>query len=299
MLRKYSREEVFLGALAVLAAVAEIYHALWKPAQVAWEPVLILLLLVSLTGYIPWFSTRLQNLLERIEQRVQERLERLDTKTKDLLDLQTARAIVLGRKKGRQQQYVLGSQLLKKPQIASIFLMQRSSTFLLGPEQCWTAEKEFFKSLLGTLSRGAEFLHIVCIDGLKKHLDRKASSFPTIPDALRRLSADSSGKIYMHGSGTQRYYLRKLDEEAKDLKPDKQARLLLVKYELDSTEGALVFDIGTEQSCFHLKGPEIDDYFDECARIYDNSPYLALADLEGIPQFKQHLRLITRDQLAA
>jgi hypothetical protein len=80
----------------------------------------------------------------------------------------------------------------------------------------------------------------------------------------------------MHAFGSGRIHWC----EAQDIKPDKQARVFLVRYKDEHTEGELDFDIGLEQSCFHIKGPRIDEYFEDCVKFYsDNCRYLKVSDL--------------------
>ena len=271
---KFSAEEVLLWTVGILAAAIEIYNALERH-EPSWEHALVLSVLVVLLMYIPWLSTRLQ-----------ERMAKLHGATRDILDLQKAQTIVLERKRGRHEQYVQAAQLLKRERIESVFLMQRSSTLILGPEARWKEEEDFYSALLGVISQGVEFYHVVSIEGIKKHLAREHSSFPKLRDAMKKLCADANGDIYIPGPrGGGTHYFARLDDEAQDIKPDKQARVFLVRYKGEPTEGAFVFDIGLEQSCFHIKGPKIDEYFEDCVKFYsDNCRYLTTADLDGLPQ---------------
>ena len=113
-------------------------------------------------------------------------------------------------------------------------------------------------------------------------------------EAMKQLRADTNGELYISGPGSDaKHYLARLDDDAQDIKPDKQARVFLVRYKDEATEGAFVFDIGVEQSCFHIKGSKIDDYFIDCQTFYsDLCRYLSVSDIRGVPQLNDYVGLI-------
>ena len=172
----------------------------------------------------------------------------------------------------RKNHYYLAEKLaLKKSK--RIFLMQRSSSLILGPEYGWGAEKTFYKVLLEAIETGTEFYHIVSLDGIARHLDREYSTFPDIKMALGNLEKTGTGgcvAIKSHKKNSGLMYFKKISvtEEDKDFKPDRQARAFIIEDYEGNCEGVLVIDLGGVQSAFHLKGPKIGSYLNDCVSFY-------------------------------
>jgi len=189
--------------------------------------------------------------------------------------------VVVERKEGRRDHYYLAERLAKVA-CTRIFLMQRSSTLVLGPEQGWGAEKVFYEALLKRIDRGTAFLHIISLDGITRHLERPQSTFPDMREAVSKLSVEAD--IVGFRGPTNTWQFRKIPAEAEceDLKPDRQARTFIVEPEIGPPEGVLVVDLGGMQSCFHLCGPEMQRFFEDCIKFYENCHLLRWSELKPI-----------------
>jgi len=167
---------------------------------------------------------------------------------------------------GRRDHYYLAQHLAKK-QSTRMFLMQRSSSLILGPEQGWGAEEVFYKTLITHIEKGTEFLHVASLDGISRHLDRPGSTFPNIKSSLDFLANDKG--LVAVKSQKILYQIKKVTEEKiPDMKPDRQARILVVDLKDGTTEGVVVFDLGATQCCLHLRGPEMRNFMNDCVDFY-------------------------------
>lgn len=188
--------------------------------------------------------------------------------------------VLIDRIEGRRDHYYI-AQKIAKSECKRLFLMQRSSSLILGPEQDWDAERTFYYTLIEKIEHGTEFFHIVSLEGIKRHLERRQSIFPRMKDALDRLSKDDD-VVGIKGSAHIAFKRIKDEEDDHDLKPDRQARTFLVQYSNGETEGVVVVDLGGQQSCFHLKGPMVGTFLDSCIKFYNDCPYLRWSELQRI-----------------
>lgn len=193
--------------------------------------------------------------------------------------------LVVERQQGRREHYYLAEKLANI-ECSSMFLMQRSSSIILGPEDGWDAESAFYEALIGQLDKGTTLYHIVNIEGIKRHLERQHSIFLNTSKALSRLSCISVyGKnlVTIDGPKSQRF-LKKIPEikSDPDLKPDRQARTFIIKKTDGEAEGVLVLDLGGMQSSFHIRGPIMTEFFDACKRYYDECDLLEWEDLKAL-----------------
>ena len=104
----------------------------------------------------------------------------------DVIQLSGA-TVLVERIDGRRNHYKL-AQEVAEVSCARMFLMQRSSSFILGPERGWGEEEDFYNALLKKIKEGTDFYHIVSLEGLNRHLDRENSIFPEARAALASLS---------------------------------------------------------------------------------------------------------------
>ena len=189
--------------------------------------------------------------------------------------------VLLDWKPGRREHYDISTRLAET-KCRKLFLMQRSSSLILGPEQNWGAEKTFYNSILKAVDNGIELYHIVSLEGLARHLDRPQSHFPWTKEALDKLS-DSGGRVEIQGPNNSYLFRRIKDEEMEeDLKPDRQARTLLVEYQNKEVEGVLVVDLGGRQGYFHMRGPKMREFLEECISFYGECPVLTWPDLNDV-----------------
>lgn len=170
---------------------------------------------------------------------------------------------------GRRDHYWKLADMLKRD-CRSIFLMQRSSTLLLGPEYGWDGEGEFYRELWERISAGVPFQHIVNLDGLVRHLARTTSVFPQTGAAYKRLQMVPAGARRMVGCGPDKLLLKKIPVNSRDpdLKFDRQARTLIVERSDGEVEGMLIVDVGPTQVSFHIRGPKMSEFLRSCRAFY-------------------------------
>jgi hypothetical protein len=205
--------------------------------------------------------------------------------SEDVISLSGA-TVLVSRVSGKRDHYYQAKDLTVK-KIKKIFLMQRSSTLILGPEEGWGAEKIFYEYLLETIKRGVEFYHIVSIEGIERHLSRKSSVFPNTWDALEHLERKgSNNKVAIRSpfKNGDLMYFKKISNADKDidLKPDRQARVFMTEDINGYVEGIIVVDLGGSQSAFHLKGPLMKDYFNECIKFYQNCDLIDWREIDEL-----------------
>ncbi len=189
--------------------------------------------------------------------------------------------VVIERYTGRRDHYYLADRIANSD-CKRIFLMQRSSSFILGPEQGWGAEETFYHTILQKIEEGVEFFHVVSLEGIARHLKRPQSIFPETEEALNRLYKNNTS-VGIKGKNKVFYFKRIPEEEDEhDLKPDRQARTLIIETVSGESECALVVDLGGEQSCFHLKGSKINKFMKSCLDYYDRWPLLKWKEIENI-----------------
>ena len=193
--------------------------------------------------------------------------------------------VLLSVNDGRRDHYYMAENLAQKP-CRSIFLMQRSSTLVLGAEQGWPAEEAFYNALIAKIDQGARLFHIVSLEGIARHLARDTGGFPNAQNALAKLHRSAHGVGIKVGSRIS--YFKRVAEEATDvdLKPDRQARAFLAEFEDGEVEGVLVVDLGGRQSSFRFRGPLVQQFLKSCLEFYDQSPMLQWSDLEKIPKLR-------------
>jgi isopentenyl-diphosphate delta-isomerase len=165
-----------------------------------------------------------------------------------------------------RQQYSLASKLIQG-NCRRIFLLQRSSTLILGPHRDWPDEANFYELLFQQLSRGVEFYHIVDPEGISRHY--VPSDYPDCKSALARLL--HLGSFVGIKGLTNNWYFRRVPKTIpnKILKPDRQARTFLVELDDGSAEGIIVMDLGGMHASFHLAGKGMLDFLEECIKYYE------------------------------
>jgi hypothetical protein len=185
--------------------------------------------------------------------------------------------------KGGNDHYQLANKLAER-RWRSVFLMQRSSSMILGPETGRDGEADFYRILLQRIKEGVEFRHIVSLEGIFRHLQKRHSKFSDIKDAFNSLTTHN-WKVGIEGP-VQTWYFKKIPdrEDDMDIKPDRQARVFLVEFagKGEQTEGIIVLDLGGTQFCLHLKGPKVKDLMNGCHSFYDGCQNLYLHELREV-----------------
>jgi hypothetical protein len=194
---------------------------------------------------------------------------------------------------GRRDHYALACRLIDRHP-RRIALVQRSSTLVLGPEQGWVFEAEFHDSCWRAIGDGTDCLHVVSIDGIRRHRARSGSHFPVTHSSLSRLALDHDVVGFRTGRGGVRAIKmlptgppEQLDE---DFKFDRQARIVLADFG-DDVEALLVSDIGDHQCTLHLTGSPPRRMLELCIAWYDRCPSLTVEALaEAIDETPASLR---------
>jgi hypothetical protein len=184
---------------------------------------------------------------------------------------------------GQRRHYELALELMaRRPERA--VLMQRSSTVLLGPEEGWDDEAHFHDELLRSLDAGTVLYHIASLDGIRRHLARRASRFPLAGQVRARLPLDD-GVVCLPIGSSRRQPIKMLPAEGDsrfgaDFKFDRQVRLVLADFAGD-VEGLVVSDVGEQQCTLHLAGPPASTMFELCTVLYERCPLLRVAELDA------------------
>jgi hypothetical protein len=160
-----------------------------------------------------------------------------------------------------------------------IFLMQRSSTLLLGPEEGWNEERKFYNALFNKLQNGVEIRHIVSLEGLIDHLRRPGSKFPGIKEAMNSLPIENGVVVLKGPAGS--FPVKVVPTRFKDeyTKLDRQARTLVIKLKDGSYKAGIVIDLGVTQCHFIMSGPYIREFYRACRDLYNECPVLAWEEL--------------------
>lgn len=188
----------------------------------------------------------------------------------DLVDLFGA-TVVIDSVCGKKDHYTLANKMINR-KCKRIFLMQRSSSLVLGAEQSWDKEKEFIDILMTAINSCERFYHIISTDGICAHINRKASFFPEFKDYKKRLS-NKDGKVAIRCGGAnknQSFILKNLPQDDSDeyFKLDRQARIMSIEYDDGQVETVIVQNLGSDQTCFHIRGDLMKDFFNKCVDYY-------------------------------
>jgi hypothetical protein len=172
---------------------------------------------------------------------------------------------------GRRDHYYVAERLARRP-CDAMFLMQRSSSLLLGPELGWVAEKKFYDVIRRRIAEGVKFYHVVSVEGIRSHLGRRESSFPQKKEALARLTrvVHKGREVVAVQNKGGLWHIKQIPENSldEDLKSDRQARTFLIHGTDGSTEGVVVVDVGGMQISFRMRGPEMNAFYQTCLRFY-------------------------------
>lgn len=187
--------------------------------------------------------------------------------------------------KGAKNHYNLATKLFDKP-VRKVFLMQRSSSLVLNAERGWGQEKDFIDRLREVIDECSFFYHIISIDGILSHINRKNSVFPHFKDFSKNLE-NVQGNVAIKRGGRNRdtkFYLKKLPKDNQNslFKLDRQARVLVVEYFDGKTSAVIVQNVGDNQTCFLLEGPKAKEYFDVCVEYYEECELVEWSEITNL-----------------
>lgn len=185
---------------------------------------------------------------------------------------------------GRRDHYKMACGLIGRGP-KRVLLMQRSSTLVLGPEAEWGDEAAFFEALWSAVNDGLQLFHIASTEGIERHLARPQSHFPDVRDARERLSnAGGFVGVRCGGEGGKIELVKTIPEPDRDidLKPDRQARVLMAEFEDGAYEAIMVMDLGGRQVSLRIRGPEANALFHTCMDFYSSCEPLEWDVMEDI-----------------
>jgi len=185
---------------------------------------------------------------------------------------------------GQRDHYKMASSLISRGPKRAL-LMQRSSTLVLGPEAEWGDEEAFYEALWAAVLESAlDLYHIVSREGIQRHLARPQSQFPNLDKAQQRLVKTDKNCVGIPcGKDKKTARLIKVIQENNpdvDLKPDRQARVLIVEFDEESYEAIMVMDVGGRQISVRIRGGEAKALFYTCMDFYTSCRALQWDDME-------------------
>ncbi len=210
-------------------------------------------------------------LKERIKSSIKSKyIPQVKLTENDLVDLFGA-TVVINSVCGKKDHYLLANKMINR-KCKRIFLMQRSSSLVLGAEQSWDQEKEFINILMSAVNSCDSFYHVISTEGIRAHIRRKASYFPEFKDFKKRL-LKKDGNVIIKCDGANKnkeFMLKNLPEDDSDefFKLDRQARIMSIEYEDNQVETVIVQNLGSDQTCFHIRGELMKDYLNKCIDYY-------------------------------
>ena len=175
--------------------------------------------------------------------------------------------------KGAKNHYSAAKRLFDIP-CSKIFLMQRSSSLILNAEQGWGEEADFLQKLKQAISEcGHFFYHIITLEGIAAHLQRKNSVFPEFANFSKNVE-NRDGNVAVKKNNTKNdtpFYVKKLPIDSHDslFKLDRQSRVLITEDIEGTVKAVIVQNLGTDQTCFLIQGPKAKEYLNACIDYYD------------------------------
>jgi hypothetical protein len=260
---------VGLGVFAVLSAALDALIHKWQGKPLEWDEVLTVLLLVGIAGFLGKFGVTLRGLDKSSKD--------IYAKVTSLEESMVGDTLLLGLTH-RSEQYQQAAVLLRRP-CGPIFLMQRSSTLILGWEEGSEPEEEFYTNLMERIKE-TPFFPVVSLEGIKTHLKLQGDNFTHKTDAFHHLRKDKEGRIWVQADEWSRPHpLKRFDSS-----DYKQGRVLLVGRHEENAADAdaiIVFDVGTKQFSLHLRGAALKGYLEDCKLFYRNDcHFLTVKELE-------------------
>ena len=202
----------------------------------------------------------------------------------------TGSTVVEQLESAQKDQYRVSEGLLldsngKIKHLKSIFLMQRSSSVILGAESGWTAERRALSTLLTAINYTDNFYHLITLEGIENHIKRKRSFFPYLEKNSKYLiNRDGLCAIKKGNDPSGSAVIKKLpaDQSNPYFKLDRQVRVTAVENMDNSVEAVFVWNIGIEESCMRVKGPKVNDYFKKLVNYFNECDDVLWSDIERI-----------------
>jgi hypothetical protein len=261
---RLEREEYALIALAISVDLVDLLvHVRGHSSPTSVETV-ILALLTGIAGFLGGFAGKINALRDSVKD--------VPDRVKEIAEIVTKESKLMEYDPGGQfVQYGKAKSLLDAPERSEeIFLMQQSSTLILGPDSKSAAEKDFYATLKNKIKeRGTTFYPVVSLEGIARHLESGKGKFTGKLDAWKELRQDKEG-IFIPGDRKAKHYIKRIHDSREGVKPDKQARVLLIGRPENTADALMVLDVGGKQSYFHLRGPDMRRFLNDCVWFYNN-----------------------------
>jgi len=197
---------------------------------------------------------------------------KLSLKTNDFIDIYDV-TIVEQFLSGAKNHYSAAKKLFDKS-CKNIFLMQRSSSLVLNAERGWGEEAEFLQILKDAINKCDFFYHIITLEGIEAHLQRKNSVFPNFKLFSDNLENHEGNAVIKVNSkkNNKKFYLKKLPIDSQDslFKLDRQSRVLITEEMDDNVKAVIVQNLGTDQTCFVIQGTQAKEYLKLCIDYYND-----------------------------
>lgn len=181
--------------------------------------------------------------------------------------------------RGRDIHYEKTLGLLKNG-LKTIFLLQRSSTLVLGP--AFDSSNEFILATrLYSVVRETDvaLFHLVSLEGIGEKLRGAGDKHPKLAVALGnlvRVPSPEGDLVGVAGSGGRSWVLKHLDHGG-DV--ENQVRFFIVEREDGLCEGVVVFRFGGEDFSLLMKGPAAAQLLAAGRMLYERSPGVTWAGL--------------------
>lgn len=193
----------------------------------------------------------------------------IDLSNDDIMRYYNA-TVVTDYRKGQKNHYELAKSLFKEP-CKTIFLMQRSSSLVLNAEQDWGTEAVFVRSIKKAMESCEEFYHVISLEGIEAHFNRKNSVFPGFKDFTNNLKNENGiVALKVKNRDDAKFFLRKLqkDEQNSLFKLDRQARVLITETVSGNVNAVIVQNLGDDHTSFQITGPIARKYLSTCIEFY-------------------------------
>ncbi len=159
---------------------------------------------------------------------------------------------------GRDIHYEKTLDLLQG-ELKTIFLLQRSSTLILGP--AFDSSNEFILATrIYSVVRETDvaFYHLVSLEGIAERLRNTHDAYPKLDVALKQLihvdRPEGEDHVGIAGSGGKHWVFKHLDHRG-DV--ENQVRFFIVEYADGMCEGVIVFRLGDADFSLRMKGPAV------------------------------------------
>ncbi|MCK4594024.1 hypothetical protein KAU45_05940 [bacterium] len=173
---------------------------------------------------------------------------------------------------GRDIHYEKTLDLLQN-ELKTIFLLQRSSTLVLGP--AFDSSNEFILATrIYSVVRETDvaFYHLVSLEGVAERLRNAHDAYPKLDVALGNLIRvdlpEEKSLVGIAGYGGKHWVFKHLDHRG-DV--ENQVRFFIVEHADGLCEGVIVFRLGGADFSLRMKGPAVARLLQTGRRLYERS----------------------------